>query len=394
MVKRGSQLVQFVNGYWYRRFAGSRTSAAHSAHVARSGGIETLGSGAAALATIEKSSAGSKGIRSSSIRTMTAAAGRAASCDRRSTNVSMASAGPNASIVTPAVSFRTRPVTAVARATRKTQGRKPTPCTMPRTRMRRPASDADAGRPSSKWKTLKLPGHVARPVPPGREPFSGGRHAYRRLRRGRVTGFRQVWWELVRGGCGTLRARSGPPDVGDQGARPADRGGPERLERVHDRLNDAVCRRCDRRRQRDPCCDERRNDADEENPLGPVARGGDPQQRLLERGIVRACPRLRRNLQDFVALVDAHLSRRALRLHGVHENHGVGAKQIRREIESGRTGIDELDARRALVGCVQQADDVRPEAVVTHQNVADTEDADDAHRALTLAISVPSTSTV
>ncbi len=37
MVKRGPQLVQFVNAYSKRRFAGSRSSRKQSGHVATSG---------------------------------------------------------------------------------------------------------------------------------------------------------------------------------------------------------------------------------------------------------------------------------------------------------------------------------------------------------------------
>ena len=40
IVNRGPQFVQLVNGYRYRRSAGSRISCRHAAHVARSGGME------------------------------------------------------------------------------------------------------------------------------------------------------------------------------------------------------------------------------------------------------------------------------------------------------------------------------------------------------------------
>jgi hypothetical protein len=51
----------------------------------------------------------------------------------------IALSGPNASIVTPRGSFRTRPRIARRWASRYTHGRNPTPCTVPRTSIRRPA---------------------------------------------------------------------------------------------------------------------------------------------------------------------------------------------------------------------------------------------------------------
>ena len=39
MVNRGPQFVQLVNGYRWRRSAGSASSRRHSGHVAMSGGI-------------------------------------------------------------------------------------------------------------------------------------------------------------------------------------------------------------------------------------------------------------------------------------------------------------------------------------------------------------------
>src|SRR5205807_3084341 len=49
---------------------------------------------------------------------------------------------PNASITTPDASLRTLPPIPASRATRQTQGRKPTPWTMPRILMCRPSATA------------------------------------------------------------------------------------------------------------------------------------------------------------------------------------------------------------------------------------------------------------
>jgi hypothetical protein len=42
IVNLGPQFVQFVNGYRYRRFFGSNTSAKHSGHVAMSGSTRVV----------------------------------------------------------------------------------------------------------------------------------------------------------------------------------------------------------------------------------------------------------------------------------------------------------------------------------------------------------------
>ena len=182
MVKRGPQLVQFVNGYRYRRLAGSKISARQSAHVGRSGGIETRRPPISRLSTMTKSAAGSVGMGVQA-RSRIRAAGGAEPCSNP-TKASSARGDPKASMVTPRESLETRPATPCCRARRYTQGRKPTPCTVPRTSMRRPSRSAavtappTAGRRPDPTSVLRrAPSRKASPCParpPGSRRTSGG----------------------------------------------------------------------------------------------------------------------------------------------------------------------------------------------------------------------------
>ena len=89
---------------------------------------------------ISKPSSRSAGIASLRSASTTAAGGRSSRSRRSST--SSAPYGPNASMVTPDASFRTRPAIPSSCASRKTNGRKPTPWTVPVTMMRRPFTPA------------------------------------------------------------------------------------------------------------------------------------------------------------------------------------------------------------------------------------------------------------
>ncbi len=90
------------------------------------------------------------------------------------TNESRAPSDPNASISTPATSFRTRPPTPSSRASLYTQGRNPTPCTVPWISMRRP------GMPSPPLNLLFRPLRRAGRYLQGEERGSpeGGRRGY------------------------------------------------------------------------------------------------------------------------------------------------------------------------------------------------------------------------
>src|SRR5512137_933873 len=91
---------------------------------------------APALSSMTKAS-GDSGGRGSARKESTRAAGGAPP-RRRASKASSAPAGPKASTVTPERSLRTRPRTPQSRAARQTNGRMPTPCTVPPMRNRRP----------------------------------------------------------------------------------------------------------------------------------------------------------------------------------------------------------------------------------------------------------------
>src|SRR3954464_10710508 len=105
-----------------------------------------------------------------------------------------------------------------------------------------------------------------------------------------------------------------------------------------------------------------------------------------------ARPRLRRMPQDVLPVVNADLARPGVRFPGIDKDDRPRAEQIRREVESRRADVDELDTFGRLVGRLEHADDERSKAIVAHQHVSQTKDPD--HNAFTFAISVPSTSTV
>ena len=115
---------------------GSRISARQAGQVAASAAMPVL-TAPRWLSTIRKpapSNAAASGVHS--MASMRAKGG--ASADSAISNSASAAAGPQARISTPSPSFSTSPDRPKRCASRQTVGRKPTPCTSPRTRMETP----------------------------------------------------------------------------------------------------------------------------------------------------------------------------------------------------------------------------------------------------------------
>ena len=131
---RGPQFVQFVNGYRYRRLSGSIISARQSGHAAMSGRTTAVLLPESSLCLISKPEypTGSRCVLS---RLCIKARGGVSS-DSRNMNRLSCEGAPSTSIVTPCGELFTQPFSPSSVARRKTKGRKPTPCTAPRTNTR------------------------------------------------------------------------------------------------------------------------------------------------------------------------------------------------------------------------------------------------------------------
>ena len=124
-----------MKAWRWRRSVGSNSSARQSAQVAVSGGTPVL-TRPGRLARMAKPAASCSGGRLvTSTCSMRASAG--ASVRRRRSNSASASAAPCTSMATPWASLRTQPARPRLHARPCTKGRKPTPCTRPRTRRAR-----------------------------------------------------------------------------------------------------------------------------------------------------------------------------------------------------------------------------------------------------------------
>ncbi|CAM5464247.1 hypothetical protein SHIRM173S_13143 [Streptomyces hirsutus] len=145
MVKRGPQCVQVTNGCRWRRSAGSPSSARQSSQVAVSGATSVRTGSPARDGTMRNPLSATAAIPVVSTDSTTASGG--ASGRRREQNRSTAAGGPSTSTTTPSPVLVTYPVSRRSVAIPYTKGRKPTPCTTPRTttRARRTAAATSAG---------------------------------------------------------------------------------------------------------------------------------------------------------------------------------------------------------------------------------------------------------
>src|SRR5579862_2961626 len=133
MVNLGPQLVQLMNGYPYRRSAGSASSRRQSAHVTLSAETRVRRGPADPLAAMAND-ADPLGVRGAVvIRSILASGG--ASRSSRTRNSLTAAGAPSTSTNTPSVSLPTCPPSPRPVASVYTNGRKPTPWTMPSTRI-------------------------------------------------------------------------------------------------------------------------------------------------------------------------------------------------------------------------------------------------------------------
>ena len=135
MLNLGPQCVQFTNGYRYRRSVGSNSSRRQSSQVPTSAGTELVPTAADWLGRMTNRV--SFRVCSSQVESessWTSGGGRAVNSVSNAANCPV---GPWTSMNTPAVSLPTKPVSPSCVANRYTNGRKPTPCTTPRTVSRR-----------------------------------------------------------------------------------------------------------------------------------------------------------------------------------------------------------------------------------------------------------------
>lgn len=137
MLKRGPQWVQLVKGYRKRRSAGSKSSCRQSGHVARSGVAMVEGMPVWMDSRILKSVSPRASSHSVEHSWMELSGGGA--LVSRSENCSIDSGRPSISMTTPWGELRVYPERASSVARRCTNGRKPTPCTVPVRRSRRRA---------------------------------------------------------------------------------------------------------------------------------------------------------------------------------------------------------------------------------------------------------------
>ena len=132
IVNRGPQFVQLMNGYRNLRSAGSDSSRRQSGHVAVSAATRVLRCPSGPLATIWNDAAPSGARPVVVIRSIRASGGASVSKTRR--NSRTAPGGPSTSANTPSTSLPTRPPSPRPVASEYTNGRKPTPWTIPSTR--------------------------------------------------------------------------------------------------------------------------------------------------------------------------------------------------------------------------------------------------------------------
>ena len=136
---------------------GERVAIAPLARVEHLGAALRAGGGVGHHAGARQRSAGCRRMRNvassgdgwlgaRSIRSIRASGG--ASSGRLATSRAIASAGPHSRMMTPSPSLATQPRRPWRRASRHTVGRKPTPCTRPRTRINSATSRSPAGEPA------------------------------------------------------------------------------------------------------------------------------------------------------------------------------------------------------------------------------------------------------
>src|ERR1700678_1770405 len=171
MVYRGPQWVQLVNGYPKRRFAGSPKSRQHSSHVPASGGTSANAPLSSRLSRIENPSPPRTSISETLISFISADLGGSSFSVRN--NSSSAGPRPSISMVTPEEELKTNPVSPSEVAVLYTNGRNPTPCTTPRTRM--------CLRLTSSIRPSPCRLNILRIILGGGHPARGGSHLQRTL---------------------------------------------------------------------------------------------------------------------------------------------------------------------------------------------------------------------
>jgi len=125
MVNRGPQFVQFVNGYRWRRSAGSENSRAHSGQVAMSGGIVESAIPSRRLDRIVNPGIPVGALLRTEKRVRLAAGG--ISGPKRARKRESAAAFPSRWMTTLPGVFSTHPASPHREASRWTNGRNPTP---------------------------------------------------------------------------------------------------------------------------------------------------------------------------------------------------------------------------------------------------------------------------
>src|SRR3954454_24098067 len=203
MVYRGPQSVQFVNAYPNRRFVGSQISRRHAPHVAMSGDTSANSPGVSTLS--RRTNEASPSVATSATSTVPTRASGGASSAIAATNRSTAALSPSTSATNPAAELCAYPVNASPRATRYTNGRKPTPCTTPptvtRTRLTSPPPVAQErhqlGDPDARLRRGLKQRHLSE-TPPRHPAIELHRLGQIDLRQHRRVGRRENGWVLQR----------------------------------------------------------------------------------------------------------------------------------------------------------------------------------------------------
>jgi hypothetical protein len=85
-------------------------------------------------------------------------------------------------------------------------------------------------------------------------------------------------------------------------------------------------------------------------------------------------------LQNFITKMQAQRARLTVGPNRIHHDQGLRPDDLRDQFEPRRSGLLERDARIGLMECLQPANDPRPQTIVSHQDVAETQNLCCWHR--------------
>ena len=119
-----------------------------------------------------------------------------------------------------------------------------------------------------------------------------------------------------------------------------------------------------------------RDNTNKQNFLGAFPAEFGEEQGFDERGIVRADALRNGNANKFVFPVEANITSGSLGADGIEQNNAVVVGEERGNAEARSTQVVKDNIGWKFVESFQNLDDVGADAVITHQHIADTENAD------------------